>query len=247
METKYKVIIIVLISYILIVILTVFIYNSMHIKNYLVLSTNDIYEYKNGTMEKVSLSSISQKKFQYYINGKKIGTYKTQITDHVIVNSDNPELVAFSNPTILGLPEKNNMPVYTMTQEKLNATEEQEVVNFLAQQGITEYDGFSELSKITYENKGETKKIYLVSNAFSEETHDQVFSFIIEQSGLILYKNIVNNGSLMDVCIPFVNNLVDWNQDQQVDLIIGCQYFDQLGSIYDFLEMQEGIYQSILK
>lgn len=246
METKYKILIIVFISYILVVILFFFIYNNWNTKKYMVLSNRDVYEYKQGVVEKVSVPRIQKlNKLKVFTEGKEIGEYKIKIGNEIIIQSNNPEVTEFLSDTSIGLPAKSKISIYTYQQEEMNDNELSEMDQFLEQKGIDGYDELSIASKVLNNHE----QIYLVSNAFVEETHAKVFSFIYykENNKIITLFEKIDEKDIFDMCSPFINNIIDWNQDGNNDLIIGCRYFDQLGSEYDFLEKKEDKYYSILK
>lgn len=252
MEKKYKILIILLIGYILIVFLILFLYNRMHIKHYMVLSPNDVFEYKNNHVEKVPVNTLSNhKELKFYIEGKSVGKYKLKFDKTIQIIGENQQVTGFSDDTILGISPKSKIRIYPYSYEELNQNDYDELHMLLSQKGINGYDELSVSHKISYDfdNDGNQETIYLLSNAFIEETHDKVFSFVYykdtENSKILLEK--IGDISLLENCTPLINNLADWNSDKKIDLIIGCHYFDQLGSEYDFLENQDGIYYSILK
>ncbi|MCI8346661.1 MAG: hypothetical protein HFJ12_01765 [Bacilli bacterium] len=90
------------------------------------------------------------------------------------------------------------------------------------------------------DNDGNKEIIYTISNKFPmEDVGDTSFSFIFmvkDNRVIYLYKNIEPLNDVYSGCQPYINNLIDINEDNHYEIIVGCSYYSNNGVKYGMYE-----------
>lgn len=90
------------------------------------------------------------------------------------------------------------------------------------------------------DHDGNKEVIYTISNKFPmEDVGDTSFSFIFmikDNRVIYLYKNIEPLNDVYSGCQPYINNLIDINEDNHYEIIMGCSYYSNNGVKYGMYE-----------
>lgn len=250
MEKKYKVMILILVIYIAFATTIFWLYQSKTEK-YIVLSSSEVFQLKDDIISPIAVGKIHKfKKLHVLQDGKKIGTYKVNITNSVNILNAKAPISELSTHDLVGVTY--SVQPSNFKREISDESDLQEINQFLTSQNISGYETLTMNEKITFDldSDGQKEVLYTVSNLFFEEEYDQVFSFIYmihNGERKILYKNIGQTSNSLDMCSSFINNIIDLDKDHKLEIIMGCSYFDNLGTDYDFLKYEENQFVSMLK
>lgn len=96
---------------------------------------------------------------------------------------------------------------------------------------------------IDIDHDGNRETIYTISNKFPmEDVGDTSFSFIfmIKNNKVIyLYKNIEPLTDVYSGCMPYINTIIDIDEDNRYEIIMGCSYYSNNGVKYGMYEFTE--------
>lgn len=97
---------------------------------------------------------------------------------------------------------------------------------------------------IDINNDGNKERIYTISNQFPlEDVGNTYFSFIfmIDHNRIIyLYEKVKEEVDPYSGCKPYINNIIDVDEDDRYEIILGCGYYSTNGIHYKMYQFKNG-------
>ena len=231
MSSRYKVITIILVVYLVVFFL---IYGLSNIKNgqrklTLLVGDNTVWDYSNRSWLNITreetLDSLNWQEYKVFLDNKYFGEYSMWYDDNkwYAFNSNKTavkmegELIAYKANYDLKIKEfetkenKNNTYVHQVLKENNLSTSSQMTVN-----NVINYD---------IDNDGVAEQFYIISNAFASDFYpDTIFSIVFmvkEEKIYSMYTN-VEKANYGNGCKPYIRTFLDINDDDKHELILTC-------------------------
>ncbi len=243
MNKKY----IILISIIIVYFLFFFFFIGLgEIKNNKREATIFLDENTVWTLEKNSWSNITDEidkkefnglEFNVFSNYENIGKYYLWRDEKWYLFDKNRKPYLYDEGNFLAVRANYNINVLKFEPQEIN---DQRYINtVLSENNITDSEEFtvSNLYQIDFDSDGVKENFYAISNAFARETSpDKVFSIVfMEKVGQIYYLyNSISSNDGQNSCKPYINTVVDLNEDDVYEIILSCGYFS-IQSRHDML------------
>ncbi len=212
---------------------TTFIIGDSTVWNYSSRHWSTLQNYKN-------ISEINWKKFTVYEDNKKLGNYLVWKDDKWYFFTENREAVITNGGKILAYNSNHPIKIVDYKEEQITNSDKDVIDFVLSDHDLSTSSKFTVSSKTTLDldNDGEEETIYCLSNAFATEfVPDNAFSFVVVKDGdniNYLYESVTNNTGT-NSCKPFINYIIDVNNDKKYEIIISCGKYsieDQLDMLY---------------
>ena len=231
MSSRYKVITIILVVYLVVFFL---IYGLTNMKNgqrelTLLVGDNTVWNYSNKSWLNITreetLDSLNWQEYKVFLDNKYFGEYSMWYDDNkwYAFNSNKTavkmegELIAYKANYDLKIKEfetkenKNNTYVHQVLKENNLSTSSQMTVN-----NVINYD---------IDNDGLAEQFYIISNAFASDFYpDTIFSIVFmvkEEKIYSMYTN-VEKANYGNGCKPYIRTFLDINDDDKHELILTC-------------------------
>lgn len=231
MSSRYKVITIILVVYLVVFFL---IYGLTNMKNgqrelTLLVGDNTVWNYSNKSWLNITreetLDSLNWQEYKVFLDNKYFGEYSMWYDDNkwYAFNSNKTavkmegELIAYKANYDLKIKEfetkenKNNTYVHQVLKENNLSTSSQMTVN-----NVINYD---------IDNDGVAEQFYIISNAFASDFYpDTIFSIVFmvkEEKIYSMYTN-VEKANYGNGCKPYIRTFLDINDDDKHELILTC-------------------------
>lgn len=207
------------------------------INNVIIIDNNAIFkEQGNNKWKNISFNKITNynwKKYNTYIDNSYYGKYYLYNNEKWYLFKDKTKAVNYDG-NLLALGGNIKYKVvnfttydiedYTYVKKVLNDNEISEKV-FLTSDSLISID---------INNDGIKESIYTISNKFSTENDSDIqfsFVFMVKNNKIIyLYKNIEKNQDNIYVgCKPYINSILDINEDNKYEIILSCSYYSNNG------------------
>ncbi len=231
MSSRYKVITIILVVYLVVFFL---IYGLSNIKNgqrklTLLVGDNTVWDYSNKSWLNITreetLDSLNWQEYKVFLDNKYFGEYSMWYDDNkwYAFNSNKTavkmegELIAYKANYDLKIKEfetkenNNNTYVHQVLKDNNLSTSSQMTVN-----NIVNFD---------IDADGVEEQFYVISNAFASDFYpDTIFSIVFmvkEQKIYSMYTNI-EKANYGNGCKPYIRTFLDINDDDKHELILTC-------------------------
>ena len=232
-KTRYIVLLVMLLVYFAVLFL---VYGKDHLKKEkeeaVIIVGNDTI-WKKEKQKWTSLKSLSDKKnlswklYDTYVDSKKIGKY--------YLWNDNTEWFLFDK-------EKN---AYNYQGEllayranyKITVTNYTYLDKLLSDNNLSNTGNptISNVIKVDIDNDGIDEKFYTFSNAFSDDETlpENSYSFVFLEKESKTYMMYSYTGEFVGLsgCQPFINYLIDIDEDDNYEIVFTCSQYDQLPPI----------------
>ncbi len=237
MNPKYKILMIVLFSYIALVMIILYIVN---INNVVILvSPNISIKYESKKYKKIEFNP--NLRYNIYVDNNFISNDFIKKDDDTFYfdNEIVKNLIAVSN---------NKTKVLNYEIKELEKADYQEMLENL---DIKKYNEMTIAKKvlIDYDNDGQIEEINFLSNVFVDpfmEDKDDKFSIIYTiKNGEI---NVIYNRKFsddMNGCLISTPYIIDVNNDDKYEMITTCSYFDKLGTKTQIFELKKNKYNLV--
>lgn len=231
MSSRYKVITIILVVYLVVFFL---IYGLSNIKNgqrklTLLVGDNTVWDYSNRSWLNITreetLDSLHWQEYKVFLDNKYFGEYSMWYDDNkwYAFNSNKTavkmegELIAYKANYDLKIKEfetkenNNNTYVHQVLKDNNLSTSSQMTVN-----NVVNFD---------IDADGVEEQFYVISNAFASDFYpDTIFSIVFmvkEQKIYSMYTNI-EKANYGNGCKPYIRTFLDINDDDKHELILTC-------------------------
>ena len=201
-------------------------------------------------------STDDESYYKVYDDNKYVGTYHMMHNKYIdgynIFNDQKNYYTVEANHFVLGIRSSKNISV--ISTETINVTDDDYFVikTVLNQKGINcdINDLYKKKVRLDYDNDGNQENIYMITNAFQTEGEfSNAFSIIfIEKKNKIeiIHQDIQDKDNIYDVCVPYVQNVVDIEGDKNYSIIFGCEYYSNMGTCHMLYGIKDKKYQMIL-
>lgn len=188
-----------------------------------------------------TIKSLYWKKFNIYLNSKKMGKYYLWYSDKWYLFDDDRNAVKYSGNLVA---TRGNFDAEFLDVQGENITDYSYVNKVLADNGLSQTNDYtvSSLYSFDFDNDGETEQFYLISNVFSDtSTPDVIFSiiFMVKNSEYKILYNDISKSNGFNGCKPYINGILDVDQDKQYEMILSCgRYSAQtpIDMLYDYID-----------
>lgn len=231
MSSRYKVITIILVVYLVVFFL---IYGLSNMKNgqrklTLLVGDNTVWDYSNRSWLNITreetLDSLNWQEYKVFLDNKYFGEYSMWYDDNkwYAFNSNKTavkmegELIAYKANYDLKIKEfetkenNNNTYVHQILKDNNLSTSSQMTVN-----NVVNFD---------IDADGVEEQFYVISNAFASDFYpDTIFSIVFmvkEQKIYSMYTNI-EKANYGNGCKPYIRTFLDINDDDKHELILTC-------------------------
>jgi len=231
MSSRYKVITIILVVYLVVFFL---IYGLSNIKNgqrklTLLVGDNTVWDYSNRSWLNITreetLDSLNWQEYKVFLDNKYFGEYSMWYDDNkwYAFNSNKTavkmegELIAYKANYDLKIKEfetkenNNNTYVHQVLKDNNLSTSSQMTVN-----NVVNFD---------IDADGVEEQFYVISNTFASDFYpDTIFSIVFmvkEQKIYSMYTNI-EKANYGNGCKPYIRTFLDINDDDKHELILTC-------------------------
>lgn len=231
MSSRYKVITIILVVYLVVFFL---IYGLTNMKNgqrelTLLVGDNTVWNYSNKSWLNITreetLDSLNWQEYKVFLDNKYFGEYSMWYDDNkwYAFNSNKTavkmegELIAYKANYDLKIKEfetkenNNNTYIHQVLKDNNLPTSSQMTVN-----NVINYD---------IDNDGVAEQFYIISNAFASDFYpDTIFSIVFmvkEEKIYSMYTN-VEKANYGNGCKPYIRTFLDINDDDKHELILTC-------------------------
>lgn len=231
MSSRYKVITIILVVYLVVFFL---IYGLSNMKNgqrklTLLVGDNTVWDYSNKSWLNITreetLDSLNWQEYKVFLDNKYFGEYSMWYDDNkwYAFNSNKTavkmegELIAYKANYDLKIKEfetkenNNNTYVHQVLKDNNLSTSSQMTVN-----NVVNFD---------IDADGVEEQFYVISNAFASDFYpDTIFSIVFmvkEQKIYSMYTNI-EKANYGNGCKPYIRTFLDINDDDKHELILTC-------------------------
>lgn len=121
--------------------------------------------------------------------------------------------------------------------EELSDEDILEVDEIIGKNGVLNRGEFGYTQKviIDLDNDGIKEEIISASNVFSSSERDKDFSLVyIRKQGhnYILLDKVEAVDDFKNTCVSYISGIIDLNNDKNYEIVVGCNYFDQMGVKY---------------
>lgn len=214
---------------------------------YVMLDPDSMWRLKDGKWSDVKEDKeYNWKKFDIYINNKLLGNYNLLYNKKWYVFNDNREAIKYEGD-LIAIKGNKKYKVYDFEEEELNLLDETLISEVLNQEKIKNSYEYTYARKVVFDFDGDTleETLYTVSNTFNYSTEvNEVFSlvFLHDDINQVLYKSTQNIDRQYDVCLPKIKGIIDFDKDNKLEIIIGCNYYDSLGTCNSLYQIKDGKY-----
>ena len=240
-KTRYIVLLVMLLAYFAVLFL---VYGKDHLKKekeetVIIIGNNTIW--KKEKQKWRTLKSVSDKKdlgwklYDTYIDSKKIGKY--------YLWNDNTEWYLFDKKKsaynyqgeLLAYRANYKIPVKSFTTEAV--TDYTYLDKLLSDNNLSNTGNptVSNSIKVDIDNDGIDEKFYVFSNIFSvdEILPENSYSFVLleKESKTYMMYSYTDEFVGLSGCQPFINYLIDIDEDDNYEIVLTCSQYDELPPI----------------
>lgn len=188
---------------------------------------NTVWELKNKKWSNITNASDRKKlnwqEFQVYIANKSAGSYYLWHDDKWYLFDKEKNAINYSG-SILAIQSN-----YDIDVQEFESTEISDFTypnQVLVQNGLNTTQEYTVKSVVSYDidNDNIQESFYSISNAFSGGTAEKVFSmvFMVKNEQIISLYNSVDTNTGTNGCKPYINTILDANNDGKNEIILTC-------------------------
>ena len=254
-NSRYIIIIVILIVYLLTMYILVGKKNlrAEKVTTKLVIGDDTVWELKKKHWTSITQDSdlvkLNWTLFHVFDDGKDLGELYLWRNDDTWYLFDKDKKAINHDGRLLAYQSNYGLKIKKHKVE--NVIDYNEVAGFLQEKNISSTDQFSVANyvQIDIDNDGVDEIIYLFSNALiSENAPDEVFTLVFmrdDGKNYILYETHENNYGF-NGCKPYVNYVLDLNDDNNYEMILSCGRYSDLGVIDMLLEFKNGKFNNLV-
>ena len=237
LKPRYIILLIILFVYLLVMYLVVGRDNLRKEKltTKLIVGNSSVWELSNkqwtNIVTSMELKEFSWSFYNIYEDNKDIGKYYLWYDDEEWFVFDKKKEPINLEGKLLAYQANYKIPLKEFTSEQIN--DFSKIEKNLSNKNI---DIDSELTvssfvEIDIDNDGNDEVIYLISNAFPEESDpDEIFTYVFmkkDNSTYVMYDEREENTGYVG-CKPYINYVLDIDEDKKYEIILSCgKYSDQ--------------------
>lgn len=215
----------------------------------LIVGDNTVWMYnkKNwvNVSEQESFKDLSWKKYDVYSNNIKQGVYTLWHDDKWYAFDDNKNAVTIDGDF---LAVASNFKIDISNFNTQNIEVDDNIYTVLNDNSLNTSSMFTSKYKvdIDLDDDGLKEEIYVISNAFSMDFNpNKIFSIVFmvkDKKIYYLYNNIIdNNKSNFNGCKPYINSILDIDNDNKYEIILSCSKYSvgkRVDMLYQFVDGQ---------
>lgn len=236
MEKKYKMLIVISI----VLIITIFVGAILLKKNsfVLVLSHETVLEYDEHEDSFIPrLVQNLNKDNLYHIRLDDGTERKSKLFYKDIWQYEKNGAIIDIDTLFFAATENKKHSVISFQTEELTEDDIIEVDSIIRAKGVLKRGefGYAEKVIIDLDNDGIKEEIISASNVFSSSERDKDFSLVyIRKQGhnYILLDKVEAVDDFKNTCVSYISGIIDLNNDKNYEVVVGCNYFDQMGVKY---------------
>ena len=238
MNPKYKILMIILFSYMILVAIILYIVNINNVV--ILISPNISIKYEAKNYKKIEFNS--NLRYNVYVDNNFISN------DFIKKDDDT---FYFNNEIVKNLIAVSNNKTRVLDYE-IKELEKEDYQNILESLDIKKYKEMTIAKKmlIDYDNDGQIEEIVVLSNVFvdpfMEDVEDDKFSIIYtiknDEVNIIYNKRFSSD---MKGCLISTPYIIDVNNDNKYEMITTCSYFDKLGIKTQIFELKKDKYNLV--
>jgi hypothetical protein len=203
------------------------------------LENNIMFEYENNKWQKLDYSDIEDynwKKFHIYSNKEYLGKYYLVNNEEWYLFDNNKKAVNYDGE-LLGLDTSHKYKVMTMDENEVEDTLTDPYIQAVLSENNLPANSVMTSSfylDIDIDSDNIEEKIYIISNKFPiDELDEESFGivFMVKNDKIYTIYKKIDNEDLFDGCKPYLDYAIDIDQDNKYELIVGCSYYSNNGSI----------------
>ena len=193
----------------------------------ILVDNNAVWQYRNQKWININhysdLQKMNWEKFHvYFKETKEKGTYYVWLDDKWYFFNDKKQALQLSGEFI-GV--NSNYDMHISFPEETKIVDLTYVNQVLEENGIEDVDfTLSNTFSFDIDNDKVEENFYIISNTFTEKPAEKIFSIVfMEQEGITypIYTDVDQNRGL-NGCRPFVNAMLDIEDDKTYELILSC-------------------------
>jgi len=206
----------------------------------LVVGDNTVWNYSkrhwlNLTSEK-ALSSLEWKEFNIYLDNKSLGKYNLWHDDKWYAFDKSKNAVPLDG-NLLAYRSNVNVDVLDFTKEKID--DNSFVLKVLEDNDLSISSKFTTSYKVNFDFDSDNTKedFYVISNAFPNDFNpEKIFSivFMVKDDKIYYLYNDITENRAFNGCKPFINSILDVDQDGVYEMIVSCSKYS-VGERIDML------------
>ena len=194
----------------------------------IIVGNSTVWNYSGKKWSKLTGESILQKLdwqiFNVYVENEALGEYYLWHDDQWYLFDKKKNAVNYTGRL---LAYKSNYDINVLQYQEEEITDFTYVNKVLEENGISTSSAFTTSRKTTYDfdNDNIDETLYVISNVFSDDYYqEKIFAIaFMEKEGQIEYLyNSVTTPSDANVCIPYLNAVLDTNKDNKYEIILSC-------------------------
>lgn len=252
-KKKYIIVFIVLVIYLLII----FLWNGKKlikenfVTSYLMISPSTQWKYEKGTWNiATNIVEYSMKRFDTYVDGKPFGSYNVTYNNKFYLFNDKRESIHYDGDLIavrgslpigvLSFKEENINPSAPIVSEVLKEKKIKASLDTIRVRSIS----------LDIDNDKNLENIYVMNNVFNAKEGENSFAlvFIIDdEKRVYIYEKIEDSVETLTMCVPYIQNVIDIDQDKNYEIIMGCEYFSNNGTCHNLYDNKINQYKNIIK
>ena len=202
-----------------------------------------------NTRDELKSLSSNVSKFNIYVDNSYFGKYKLFYDDkwYLFKNGNTP---VNYNGNMLALSGSIKYKIANFTTHDI---EDKTYVNRVLKENNISEDSiltYSYYTDIDLNNDGVLERIYTISNKFPYEDIGSLsfsYIFMIKNDKIIyLYKNKEELDDVYSGCNPYISNLIDIDEDNKLEVIIGCSYYSVEGTKYNLYKFNGYMFKPLV-
>ena len=206
----------------------------------LVVGKDTVWNYSGKKWKNVdSYEKLNWEKYDIYVNNEKKGNYYLWYNDKWYAFDDNKKAIKLEG-TLLGVKSNIDIPVYNFSTDIIdNYVYVDEVLEEHNLPTNNDYT-VNEMIVFDYDNDGIEEEFYVVSNAFTMDSHpEKIFSlvFMVKNEEIYpIYTDISENKGF-NGCMPYISSFIDVDNDSKYEFIFSCSKYSVSGitrMLYEF-------------
>ena len=192
----------------------------------LLIGNSAVWQYRNQKWININHYSDIQKlnweKFKVYFKAEKPKIYYVWLDDRWYFFNEKKEALQL-DADFIGV--NSNYDMHVIFPDETKITDFTYVNKVLEENGINEEDFTMKRTfsfDIDHDNKEEN--FYIISNTFTETSAEKIFSIVFMEKDSIIYPiyTDIDQNRGFNGCSPFVNAMLDIEDDQTYELILSC-------------------------
>lgn len=252
-KKKYMIVFSILLIYLLII----FLWNGKRIikdhfvTSYIMISPSTQWKYEKGSWNTVTnVVEYSMKQFDTYVDGKTFGSYNVTYNNKFYLFTDKRESIRY-NGNLIAVRGSLPIDVLSFKEEIIDPTTPI-VSEVLKEKNIkASLDAIKvRLVSMDIDNDKKLENIYVMNNVFYAKEGENSFAlaFIIDDGKRVyIYEKIENAVRTLEMCVPYIQNMIDIDRDKNYEIIMGCEYFSNNGTCHNLYNNKTNQYKSIIK